>query len=132
MQLLERIFWQRQKASGLDLEAVEMAVRSAVHEAGATALTQLLQFDPPGPNQRQLPCPCGHWAKYFGLRCKPVLTAVGEARCLRPYYLCPHCHQGQFPWMSILTSSTRNYPRVYAVCWPPWAMKLPSIGGESK
>jgi hypothetical protein len=68
-----------------------------MHQAGATALTQLLQFDPPGPNERQLPCPCGHMAKYFGLRSKPVLTAVGEAQCLRPYYLCEHCHQGQFP-----------------------------------
>jgi hypothetical protein len=26
-----------------------------------------------------------------------VLTAVGEAQCLRPYYLCEHCHRGQFP-----------------------------------
>ena len=26
-----------------------------------------------------------------------MLTAVGEAQCLRPYYLCEHCHQGQFP-----------------------------------
>jgi hypothetical protein len=95
--LLARIFWQRQKTGGLDLEAVEMAVRSAMHQAGATALTQLLQFDPPGPDQRQLPCPCGHWAKYFGLRPKPLLTAVGEAQCLRPYYLCERCHQGQFP-----------------------------------
>jgi hypothetical protein len=51
--LLARIFWQRQKTGGLDLEAVEMAVRSTMHQAGATALTQLLQFDPPGPNQRQ-------------------------------------------------------------------------------
>jgi hypothetical protein len=95
--LLARIFWQRQKTGGLDLEAVEMAVRSAMHQAGATALTQLLQFDPPGPDQRQLPCPCGYGAKYFGLRSKPVLTAVGEAQCLRPYYLCEHCHRGQFP-----------------------------------
>jgi hypothetical protein len=22
---------------------------------------------------------------------------VGEAECLRPYYWCEHCHQGQFP-----------------------------------
>src|SRR4029077_6017656 len=28
---------------------------------------------------------------------KPVLTAVGKAECLRPYYLCEHCHRGQFP-----------------------------------
>jgi len=31
------------------------------------------------------------------LRSKPVLTAVGEATVTRPYFLCPHCHQGQFP-----------------------------------
>jgi hypothetical protein len=68
-----------------------------LHQAGATALSALLQFDPPGGNQRQLPCPCGHTAKYVGLRTKPVLTAVGQSQCLRPYYLCPHCHHGQFP-----------------------------------
>ena len=68
-----------------------------MHQAGAQVLTQLLEFDPPGPDQRQLPCACGYPAKYLGLRSKPVLTAVGEARCLRPYYWCEHCHQGQFP-----------------------------------
>jgi hypothetical protein len=26
-----------------------------------------------------------------------VLTAVGEVEVLRPYYLCPRCHTGQFP-----------------------------------
>ena len=68
-----------------------------MHHAGASVLTQLLEFDPPGREQRQLPCPCGYQAKYLGLRAKPVLTAVGEAHCLRPYYWCEHCHQGQFP-----------------------------------
>jgi hypothetical protein len=94
--LLKRIFSQRQPGS-LDLEAVEMAVRSAMHQAGANALSQLLQFDPPAPNEQQRLCPCGGRAKYVGLRSKPVLTAVGEAQCLRPYYLCAHCHHGQFP-----------------------------------
>src|SRR5437667_7580577 len=28
---------------------------------------------------------------------KPVLTMLGPARILRPYYLCSRCHQGQFP-----------------------------------
>ena len=81
----------------LDLEAVEMAVRSSMHQAGATVLSQLLQFDPPDPKQRPRPCPCGHSARYLELRSKPVLTAVGKAECLRPYYLCDHCHRGQFP-----------------------------------
>ncbi|MEO7142256.1 MAG: hypothetical protein ABI165_02005 [Bryobacteraceae bacterium] len=26
-----------------------------------------------------------------------MLTVVGPARITRPYYLCSHCHQGQFP-----------------------------------
>lgn len=42
-------------------------------------------------------CACGHRAHYVELRSKRVLTAVGEARVSRPYYLCSHCHVGQFP-----------------------------------
>jgi hypothetical protein len=95
--LLQRIFSQRQNSGGLDLEAVEMAVRSSVHQAGAAVLGQLLEFGPPSPEHRHLPCSCGHAARYVELRSKPVLTAVGKAECLRPYYLCEHCHRGQFP-----------------------------------
>jgi len=72
-------------------------MRSAMHQAGAAALTELLKFDPPSLEQRQLPCACGHTAHYVELRSKTVLTAVGKAKCLRPYYLCDRCHRGQFP-----------------------------------
>ena len=81
----------------MDFEAIEMAIRSSLHQAGAAALTELLKFDPPGPEQRQLPCACGHTTHYVELRSKTVLTAVGKAACLRPYFLCDHCHRGQFP-----------------------------------
>ena len=74
-----------------------MAIRSAMHHAGATALTELLQFAAPDADQRTLPCACGQQAGYRELRSKPVLTAVGPVRISRPYYLCPHCHTGQFP-----------------------------------
>ena len=74
-----------------------MAIRSALHQAGAAALTELLQFAPPAPEQRRLACDCGHTANYLELRSKTVLTAVGKAQMQRPYYLCSHCHQGQFP-----------------------------------
>lgn len=91
------IFSERRKAGRLDLEAIEMAMRSAMHKAGAAALSELLNFDPPGPEQRHLPRPCGHLGRYVGLRPKVLVTAVGEAECLRPYYLCDRCHRGQFP-----------------------------------
>jgi hypothetical protein len=96
-QLLRIIFSGRRKSGHLDLEAVEMAVRSAMHHAGATALSELLQFPAPATEQHTLPCSCGHRAHYRELRSKPVLTAVGKAEVSRPYYLCPHCHAGQFP-----------------------------------
>lgn len=74
-----------------------MAVRSAVHRTGAKMLGELLKFNAPPAELRTLSCACGHRARYQGLRSKSVLTAVGEVTVSRPYYLCPHCHCGQFP-----------------------------------
>jgi len=74
-----------------------MAVRSAMHRAGAAALNELLDFPAPAKAEHTVACPCGQAAAYRELRCKPVLTAVGPVQVSRPYYLCPHCHTGQFP-----------------------------------
>ena len=81
----------------MDLEAVEMAMRSALHRAGAAALSQWLQFSAPGEEERTVACPCGQQARYHELRTKWVLTALGPVKVSRPYYLCPTCHAGQFP-----------------------------------
>ena len=81
----------------MDLEAVESAFRTAFHQVGSAALSELLQYEAPAPEQRQLPCLCGHQAQYQALRSKPVLTVLGPARVSRPYYLCSRCHHGQFP-----------------------------------
>jgi hypothetical protein len=97
-QLLCVIFSGRRKTGRLDLEAVETAVRTAMHHAGSVALTELLQFAAPTTaEQREIVCPCGQRAHYRELRSKSLLTVVGQAQLSRPYYLCPHCHQGQFP-----------------------------------
>jgi hypothetical protein len=94
---LRVIFQGRRKTGRLDLEAIEMAVRSAMHRAGAAALTELLEFPAPANSQRTVAGPCGQPAPYRELRSKPVLTAVGQVPVSRPYYLCPPCHTGQFP-----------------------------------
>jgi hypothetical protein len=94
---LGRIFAERKQTGGVDLEAVEMGFRSALHEAGAAALTQLLQFPAPAADLRNITCPCGHQARYRELRSRRLLTALGEVELSRPWYLCPHCHTGQFP-----------------------------------
>jgi hypothetical protein len=94
---LHIIFNGRRRSGHLDLEATEMVVRSAMHQAGAMVLTKLLEFAAPEASQRTLPCTCGHAAQYRELRSKPVLSVVGKVEVSRPYYLCPQCHTGQFP-----------------------------------
>ena len=74
-----------------------MGFRAALHQAGAAALTQLLQFPEPVAEQRCLPCPCGHEARYRELRSRRILTVLGEVELTRPWYLCSKCHNGQFP-----------------------------------
>jgi hypothetical protein len=74
-----------------------MALRSAMHQAGAAALGKLLNFDAPPAERRMIPCSCCPQARSRELRSNPVLTAGGPARVSRPYYLCSHCHSGQFP-----------------------------------
>jgi hypothetical protein len=94
---LRVIFSGSRRSGHLDLEATEMVVRSAMHQAGASVLAKLLCFAAPDADQRAIPCSCGRKAHYRELRSKPVLTVVGKVDISRPYYLCSHCHTGQFP-----------------------------------
>ena len=96
-QWLNVLFRGRRKTGHMDLEASEIMIRSAMHRVGAVGVTQLLQFPVPPAEQRTVPCCCGHTAHYQELRSKSVLTAVGPVEVSRPYYLCPHCHNGRFP-----------------------------------
>ena len=45
-----------------------MAVRAAMHHAGAAVLTKLLQLPAPAADHRNIPCACGHQARYRELR----------------------------------------------------------------
>jgi len=93
--LLAVIFAGRRKSGKLDLEAVEMATRAALHRAGAAVLEELLALaeDPP----RRVACGCGGQARYHERRPKQLLTVLGRVEMERPYYLCPACHRGQSP-----------------------------------
>lgn len=89
------IFAGRRKSGRLDLEAVEMATRAALHRAGAAVLEELLAREEDAP--RRVPCGCGGEAHYRERRPKQLLTVLGRVHLERPYYLCPVCHQGRSP-----------------------------------
>jgi hypothetical protein len=93
--LLDVIATGSRQSGKFDLEAIEMATRASTHQLGATMLEQLLSAPMEFP--RVLPCPCGQQARFHQMRPKQLLTAVGAITIERPYYVCPHCHQGQSP-----------------------------------
>jgi len=72
-----------------------MALRGAMHRAGAAALTELLRTT--APVEMAVSCRCGHPARYHQMRPKQLLTVLGRLEIERAYYRCPHCHQGQSP-----------------------------------
>jgi len=110
---LSRIFAERHKTGDTDLEAVEMALRLALHQVGASALSALLQYPEPDQDHRQLACPCGHTARYVGLRARTLVTALGPVELRRAYYLCPDGGEGQFPVDQELdVSHTRKSPGI--------------------
>lgn len=117
--------FRRLKQTGqLDLEAVGMAIRSTVHQTGASAVTELLRFDLPDSDHRTIPCACGHGARYQAMRSRPILTAVGWASIERPYYWCPQCRQGQFPADVQLD--------IHETLSPPGVRRMPpAVGSET-
>jgi hypothetical protein len=94
---LEVIFSGCRKSGSFDLEAIEMAIRTATHQLGAKMLEKLLSAPPPLEFEQVVPCGCGQQARFHEMRSKQILTVLGPITIQRPYYLCPHCHQGQNP-----------------------------------
>ena len=71
------IFKGCRKTGKVDLEAVEMAVRGAMHRAGADALGRLLCDE---ESSAQVPCGCGSQARWHSLRSRQLLTVLGKVK----------------------------------------------------
>jgi len=92
---LQVILTAWRKTGQLDLEAVEMAVRGAMHRSGAQTVGKLLSQDSGHPPR--VSCSCGGEARFHSRRRRRLLTALGAVEFERPYYLCPQCQQGHSP-----------------------------------
>jgi hypothetical protein len=68
-----------------------------MHHAGAAALMQLLQFEPPDAEHLTVPCACGGTARFKEMRAKSFLSVVGTVEVRRPYYHCSDCSKGRHP-----------------------------------
>ena len=93
-----------------------------MHRVGAAVLGRLLSTPLPEPSQ--IPCACGHAARYHDRRPKQLLTAVGPVEFERAYYVCPCCHRGHSP-------RDRELDVEGVACSPGVRRMLAAVGSES-
>lgn len=82
------------KATGMELET---ELRRGMQQVGAACLKATLELGNDRYPQAEVACACGGRAKYQFQREAKSLSVFGWMSYRRPYYLCPHCHQGQSP-----------------------------------
>lgn len=80
---------------GLDLEASELAIRTAMHEVGGVLLGKLLNRE--AAAGAEVKCAAGHLARLVDYRSKEITTVVGQVEFRRAYYHCDECGTGVLP-----------------------------------
>jgi hypothetical protein len=115
------VFAARHKQAGTDLEATEMGARAGLHRAGGLLLGQLLKDqDAPATS----PCSCGQPARYYDRRERQLLTALGEVKFERAYYICPQCGEAHSPRDRELNIEGRS-------CSPGVRRMLATVGSDA-
>lgn len=100
---VQRIVQRVGAARGVDLEAVETALRSAALSAGAKVLVGLLEGIGSGRQGEPTACPsCGKRMVSVGRRAKKLLTVLGEVGYRRTRLECPACRKAIYPGDEVL------------------------------
>lgn len=98
MDRIVTLSWRdREKVGHLDLESLEIHIRSAMHSVGASILEKLLNGDGGDYRGRTLPCEKGHLSEFREYRDKEVVTVLGPVKIQRAYYYDEQCQEGDCP-----------------------------------
>jgi hypothetical protein len=81
---------------GGGLEAVELAIRTAMTRLGGSLLQQLLAADA-GHRGPRIACGAGHHAEFVSYRTRTIETVLGPVAVRRAYYHCASCGGGVVP-----------------------------------
>lgn len=87
----------RQAVHGLDLEALEMAIRRRVLPLAGSFLERCLNRDAPITPAPGLACACRAAARYAGRPKKRFRSVLVDLELERAYYYCPYCGRGFSP-----------------------------------
>lgn len=82
---------------GADIWEMEGEMRVALQRVGARCLGAWLEKQGQRQGPAEVPCACGGRASYVRKRRCVLLTCFGRVQFRRSYYVCPVCHEGQYP-----------------------------------
>ncbi len=94
---LARVWRDQDRMGHWDLEALELALRSSMHQIGGVLLEKLLNSDEGGYAGTRTKCGQGHVAEFVEYRRKEVLTVLSRVGVQRAYYYCSVCAGGVIP-----------------------------------
>ena len=81
-------------SNGEGMEAVELAIRTAMTRLGASLLGQLLATDT-GHRGPRIDCGAGHLGEFVSYRTRTIDTVLGPVELRRAYYHCATCRRGE-------------------------------------
>ena len=94
---MRRALKDQETVGHVDLEALELALRGAMHQIGGVVLGKLLNADGGGYRGPRRACGQGHRAEFVGYRRKEVVTVLAPVEVQRAYYHCAACGRGVIP-----------------------------------
>ena len=94
---MDRIVTMVGKEGRIDLESLEMCIRSSMHGIGGLMLETLLNEEGSGYKGKRIPCDNGHTYEFLEYRKKEVLTVIGAVEVNRAYYYDRQCRSGTCP-----------------------------------
>jgi hypothetical protein len=86
----------------IDLEAIEIYIRSCMHHIGSLMLEKILNLDNGYFQGKSIPCDKGHRFGFKDYRDKKLLTVLGTVTVKRAYYYDQDCQKGYCPKDTVL------------------------------
>jgi len=94
---VDRIVTLARKEKRIDLESLEMSIRSFMHGIGGLMLETIVNADGGGYRGKSIPCHTGHASEFLEYRKKGVMTVLGKVEVNRAYYYDRQCRNGMCP-----------------------------------
>lgn len=94
---MDRIVTIVGKEGQIDLESLEMCIRSSMHGIGGLMLETIVNADGGDYKGKSIPCGDGHSYEFLEYRKKEILTVIGAVQVNRAYYYDPQCRSGMCP-----------------------------------